>query len=100
MRSKIVFLVVFMLSFVIVHDTVLTVIDQNKKIDTVASVDSGMALEQSTDIHQIHNLCHFVALVCREISPASVPCKHQTVAYYVPEHILPYNKSLIKPPIA
>ena len=99
MRSKIVFLVVFMLSFIVVHDTVLTMIDQNKKIGVASSLKSCTVSEQSTDIHQIHNLFHFVALVSTELPSMDIHAKKQTIEYYIPEYILPYKKSIIKPPI-
>jgi len=100
MRSKIVFLVVFMLSFVIVHDTVLTMIDQNKKIGVTSSLESYTVSEKSPNIHQIHNMFHFVALVCTELPSVDVHAKKKTIAYYIPQYTSPCKESIIKPPIA
>ncbi len=99
MRSKLVFLVVFMLSFVIVHDTVLTMIDHNNKAGVISSLESYTVSEASTDIHQLHNMFHFVALVYTEFPSMDIHTKKQTIEYYIPEYILPYKKSIIKPPI-
>lgn len=100
MRSNIVFLIVFMLSFVTVHDMVFAVIDQNKKINVTSSKQISLVSKQSIDIHQIHHLCHYVAVVSTEIPLISVDYQSQTIVYHTIEHLLPHKKSLIKPPIA
>lgn len=101
MRFNIVFFVVFMLSFVTVHDIVFAAIDQNKKIDVVvSSKQNSLVSKQSMDIHQIHQLCHYIAVVSTETPLISVDYQNQTIVYHTIEYFLPHKKSLIKPPIA
>jgi len=100
MRAKIVFLVVFMLSFVIVHDTVLTLIDQNQKVVASISSDCDTVSKTSMNTHQMHSMFHFVALVTTVSASMDMVLNRQSIAYYTPEYILPYKKSIIKPPIA
>jgi len=98
MRAKIVFLVVFMLSFVIVHDTVLALIDQNQKVVASISSDCDTVSKTSMNTHQMHSMFHFYGYGFK--SSMDMVLNRQSIAYYTQEYILPYKKSIIKPPIA
>ena len=89
-----------MLSFVTVHDTVFAAIDQNKKINVISSKQNSLVSKQSMDIHQIHHLCHYIAVVSTETPLISVDYHNQTIVYDTIEYFLPHKKSLTKPPIA
>ena len=100
MRSKIVFLVIFMFSFIIVHDTVFAMIDQHNKITANSSLDSQLTSEKNTQIHQIHGLFHFVALIHTEITPVHTHDKKKTISYYKIWQTLSCKETITKPPIA
>ena len=89
-----------MFSFIIVHDTVFAMIDQNNKITANSSLDSQLASEKSTQIHQIHGLFHFVALIYTEMAPMDAYNKKKTISYYKIWQTLSCKETIIKPPIA
>ena len=101
MRSKVIFFVIVMLSFVIVHDTVLALVDQHKET-TVATVsaDRSSHSDKSAKIENIHSMFHFVALICNDTLPIDIYDNKTVISYAIPQQTLSRKKTIIKPPIA
>ena len=97
MRSKVVFLLLFMLSFTVMHDTVINLLDNDKNI-LVSHYAS--AENQSDDVLDVHDMFHFMALVT---SLTPVPDRlesEQTLSAYLFQYTLTYLENSTKPPIA
>ena len=100
MRSKIVFFVILMLSFVIVHDTALALVDQHKKATIVAVSADQLSHDKSANMHDIHSMFHFSALICSDTLPIDIHNNKMVISYTLPKQTLSCKKTIIKPPIA
>ena len=101
MRSKVIFFVIMMLSFVIVHDTVLALVDRHKKI-TMATVSANLSShsDKSAKIQDMHSMFHFVALISSDTLPIDIYDNKTVISYAIPQQTLSRKKTIIKPPIA
>ena len=99
-RSKVVFLLLFMLSFTVMHDTVITLLDndENVLVSHYVSVD-----KQASDVayvHDLHGMFHFMAVVTPLMPVLEMLKSEQTLCVYSLQYILPHLESSTKPPIA
>jgi hypothetical protein len=62
MQTKMVFVLLFMLSFTILHDSFITMMDKNEHT-SISHYISDDAHSQECDIDEIHCMFHFVALI-------------------------------------
>ncbi len=100
MRSKIIFVVLFMLTFTIMHDTVINIM---QKSDTtyISHYVSAEILEQTSgDIHEVHSMFHFVGLIMPYKSTLVQLQKDKTLSHDLLRYTLPYKETSYKPPIA
>lgn len=103
MQSKIIILLVCMLSFAIVHDTVLAMMDQKEKSVVTLSTSKNLQIKshESVDVyHNIHEMFHFVALVSSEPMLEEIHIETKPIAYRRPCLPHPYRQYIIKPPIS
>ena len=99
MRSKVVFLLLFMLSFTVMHDTVINILDndENVLVSHYASVEKQAA--NVADVHDLHGMFHFMALVT-SLAPVLEALKSEhTLSIYLLQYTLPHLESSTKPPI-
>ena len=99
MQSKIIFLLLFMLSFTVMHDTVITLIDSDD--DVLSSYYSS--IEKQTcdvaDVHELHGMFHFMALITPLSPDLDVLKTKQTHSAYLLQYTLPHVEKSTKPPI-
>lgn len=100
MRSKIIFVVILMLSFVIVHDTVINILETNDNVSVTNYVSNDAGAQECTDINEIHSMFHFVGLVSSVGSNALSFKKEKTHSYYLLQYTPPHKENTNKPPIA
>jgi len=104
LRSRIAVVLIFLFSFVIAHDTVISVIADEQPpqecIHAAVSHDSLHRQYQQTDLGQLHAMFHFVALtpVCSNFF--SSLGERKTLPLYEFRHTLYYIETSYKPPIA
>jgi len=101
MRSKIIFLLLFMFSFVIAHDTVIEVLDKEKHPLTlsVSSKASSVTQTASPDVNSLHAMFHFVALVSPNVVHMVISIKTKRVFYSLEKPSLLLEETSYKPPI-
>jgi hypothetical protein len=88
-----------MLSFTVMHDTVINMLDSNEKLPISEYVKNSTQSHDVADVHDIHSMFHFIALtptVNMFLSPLE---KGNTFSSYSLQYTLPYLQNNNKPPI-
>lgn len=101
MRSKITFFLVFILSFVVFHDSFLALLDKKEQVYVITQVEHPSSLsQQDTNIHEIHNMFHILAILTLN-SMVILPFNaSQSIISPNVQKAFSYHKTIIKPPIA
>ena len=100
MKSKIIFTLLFMLSFNTFHDYIITLIDKSDHTSFVQGVEKTFPVSDTVDAEKIHSMFHFIAIM--------IPChndkihfaKKDTIVHSLQEYTSPFKRSSYKPPIA
>ena len=100
MQSKIIFLVLFMLSFTVMHDTVIHMLDDNKSLPVSEYVKNTKQISDVSDVQDMHDIFHFIALISRMHISLETLKTGNTFSGYVFQYALPSLKNSTKPPIA
>ena len=104
MRSLIATLLLFLFSFVIAHDTVITIVESEKQpqkqyqlatSDTFSTVEQGKGL----NIAQLHMMFHFVALTPVCVTFTLAPNRTEPPAIYHLRYTSGNKETSYKPPI-
>ncbi len=98
MRSKIIFFLLFMLSFVILHDSLLEKKGQTSLI-TQAEYPSSLS-QKDTKIQEIHKMFHIVVILAQNSMPSSTFKDSKSIKSPDLKKKFYYYKTIIKPPIA
>ncbi len=100
MRSKIIFVVLFMLTFTVMHDTVINIVQINDNISISHYASSDLSSQGCTDIHEVHSIFHFVGLIMPYKSTLIQLQKEKTLSYNLLRYSLLHKETSYKPPIA
>ena len=100
MRSKIIFVVLFMLTFTIMHDTVINIIQKSDHSNLSHYVNTDIVSQECADIHEVHSMFHFIGLVMPYKSTFVQLQKEKTLSHDLLQYTLPYKETSYKPPIA
>jgi len=99
MQSKIIFFIIFMLSFSVFHDAVLPLLDKNGHNHIVHTVGDKLSSSDCNNFNDVHNMLHFVAIVDdynnKQIEFARKKFIQHRLIHYSP----PPAKTAYKPPI-
>jgi hypothetical protein len=88
-----------MLSFTVMHDTVIHVLDSNDKLPISEYVENTKHVQDVTDIHDMHDIFHFIALI-PTIDIFLVPLeKSNRLSNYLLQYTLTCLQHNNKPPI-
>jgi len=101
MRSKITFFLVFILSFVVFHDSFLALLDKKEQVYVITQAEHPSSLSQrDTNIHEIHNMFHIVAILT--LNSMAIPPFKESKNIFSPDlqKTSYYYQTIIKPPIA
>ncbi len=100
LRNKIVFLLIFVFSFIIVHDTVLDVIQSDHDSFVAQSSDTNVDNNMYHPLPHLHSMFHFVALIEDTVS-FIVPLRAEVkiTSLFLPI-LYTDNAQLVRPPIA
>jgi len=99
MQSKIIFLVLFMLSFTVMHDTVINILDNNENVPVTQYANADSQTQDIADIHDMHGMFHFIALIT-PLTPPQVALQSMNIlSVYLLQYTLPHYQSSNKPPI-
>ena len=101
MQSKITFFLVFILSFVVFHDSFLALLDKKEQYYVITQAEHPASLSQEdTTIHEIHNMFHIVAILTLD-TIVTLPYKEsKNILSPDLKRTFHYHQTIIKPPIA
>lgn len=100
MQAKIIFYVLFMLSFTVAHDTFINIIHSNDHASISHSQTQEVSYQECEDMDEIHGMFHFVGLfMSYKNSFIQLPTK-PTLSYDSFQYSPPFKESSYKPPKA
>jgi hypothetical protein len=104
MKSKIIFTLLFMLSFNTFHDYLITLMDKSDHTSIVLCLDQVSAVSDTdttaADYEKIHSMFHFMAIMIPHDNNQIHYSKKETIAHSLQEYTPPFKKSSYKPPTA
>ncbi len=100
MRSKIIFVVLFMLTFTIMHDSVINIIQKSDHSSLMHYVNIDVVSQECADIHETHSMFHFVGLIMPYKSTFVQLQKEKTLSHNLLQYTLLQKETSYKPPIA
>ena len=100
MQSKIIFVVLFMLSFSTFHDTFISVIDKSEHKEIVHYMSDEAPTSECAEFNELHNMFHFMAIVTTHKDMLIHLAKKETIPHILQHYAAPLEKTSYKPPIA
>lgn len=98
MRSKIIFIVLFMLSLNVFHDSFISLIDKSVHANILHYADDQSSSLECDEFTKIHNMFHFMAIVNLSKNAQVQFAKRETIPHIVVQYTPPYKKTSYKPP--
>ncbi len=99
MQSKIIFVLLFMLSFTVMHDTVINILDNDENVLVSHYANVEKQTGDVADVHELHGMFHFMALITPLSPELDVLKTKQTPSAYLLQYTLPHLERSTKPPI-
>ena len=100
MRTKIIFIVLFMLSFSVAHDTVINIIQPHEHTSISHHADQNIQSQECDSIDEVHAMFHFEALVSSYSNDFIQPPTKKTLSYNSSTYTFKYKETSDKPPKA
>ncbi|HEY9189248.1 MAG TPA: hypothetical protein VIM88_00090 [Sulfurovum sp.] len=100
MRSKVVFVVLFMLSFTVLHDSFIALVEKNVHANTVHCSGDVAPSSDCKEFDTMHGMLHFVAIVTSFRSMQIEFAKKEYIPHFLTRYTPPPVKTSNKPPIA
>ena len=99
MQSKIIFVVLFLLTFTIMHDSVINIIQKNDNTSISHHMSTNVLSAECSEIHEVHSMFHFVGLAIPYKNHIILLQKEQALSSKLLQYTLPYKETSYKPPI-
>ncbi|MEN8304028.1 MAG: hypothetical protein ABFQ64_08145 [Campylobacterota bacterium] len=99
MQIKIIFFVLFMLSFTVMHDTMMNIVQPNEKSSISNYVKANVTSQESNDIQEVHSMFHFVGYIIPYKNSFALLQKEKILSYALLQHTPPHKETSYKPPI-
>jgi len=99
MRSKIIYVVIFMLSFSAFHDSLISLIDTSEHKDIVHYVYDDAPSAECNEFNEIHNMFHFMAIVSSSKNIQIQFAKNEAIPHLLIQYTSPLTRTSYKPPI-
>jgi len=102
MRSKLMIVLLFILSFNILHDSVITLVDQPHKTTQTVIHEKGDLDDtvQYFALNDIHDMFHFIAIISGIGDKINQDQITEAFIHYLTPYTSPYFETSLKPPIA
>lgn len=100
MRSKIIFVVLFMLSFTVFHDSFMPLLEKNKHTNSVHYMSNTTPTHECADINEIHSMLHFMAIITLYKNTQMQFAKREMIPHLLTRYSPPLKKTSYKPPTA
>ncbi|CAA6802160.1 MAG: Unknown protein [uncultured Sulfurovum sp.] len=100
MQSKITFVLLFVLSFSVFHDSFISLMDDELSSSSTHYMSDNVESSEPTELHELHNIFHFMAIVSFVGAVEVRFAKKETIAHVNIAYTPPIKKTSYKPPIA
>lgn len=98
-QSSIIYIVLFMLSFNISHDSFISIIEKghdNKNLHYICDIEDR---EDCLEFNNIHSLLHFIAIIDTDKNSLAEQNSQENNTLILVQYTPPPQKTSIKPPI-
>ncbi len=99
MRSKTVLILLLILSFNILHDSFIAIVEQNGHTGITHYVDGENLSPECDELNEIHNMFHFMAIITTHYEKVMIPLKKERLTHYLLQYSPPHTQTSYKPPI-
>ena len=99
MQSKIVFVVLFMLSFSVFHDSFISLIEKHEHTDIVHYMSDEVPSSESAEFNEMHSMFHFMAIMTTYKNTQVLLAKIESIPHLLIQYTSPFEKTSYKPPI-
>lgn len=100
MQSKLVFVMLFMLSFSVFHDSFISLIEKEEHTSIVHYMNDQAPSSECADFNEIHNMFHFMAIMTMYQNAQLDLETKQNIAHRFINYTPPLEETSHKPPIA
>lgn len=100
MRSKIIYVVLFMLTFTVMHDSVIDLIQKNEHTSIAQYANTHAASQEGSELQEVHGMFHFVGLIMPYQNTFVQLQKEETLSPNLLQYTPPHLETSHKPPIA
>lgn len=100
MQSKIIFVVLFMLTFTVMHDSIINIVQKNEPTSISHYVDSNVQSQESSNIDELHSMFHLVGLIMPYKNTFIQLPTEETLSHNLLQYTPPYKETSYKPPRA
>ena len=100
MQSKIIFTLLFMLSFSVFHDSVISLLDKNEHTEIVHYMSDEAPSSECAEFNEMHSMFHFMAIVTPYKESQVQLAKRETIPHLLAQYTPPLKKTSYKPPTA
>ncbi len=100
MKSKIIFVVLFMLAFTVMHDSVINIVQKNEHTSVSHYADTNAVSQECSELQEVHSMFHFVGLIMPYKNAFVLLQKEETLSHNLLQYTLPHRETSYKPPIA
>lgn len=99
MRTKLVFVMLFMLSFNIFHDSFISLLEKEEHTNIVHYMNDDAPSSECAEFNEIHSMFHFMAIVTPSKNTLIQFAKRETIPHLSIKYSPPFEKTSYKPPI-
>ena len=99
MRSKTVLILLLILSFNVLHDSFIVIVEQNGHTGITHYVDNEKLSPECDELNEIHNMFHFMAIIATHNEKVMIPSKKERLTHYLLQYSPPHTQTSYKPPI-
>lgn len=100
MQSKIIFVLLFMLTFTVMHDSIINIVQKNEHSSISHYVDENVQSQECNNIDEIHGMFHLVGLIVPYKNTFIQLPTEETLSHNLLQYTLPYKETSDKPPRA
>ena len=100
MQSKIIFTILFMLSFSVFHDSFITLLEKSEHTEIVHYMSDEAPSSECAEFNEMHSMFHFMAIVTPYKESQIQLAKRETIPHLLAQYTPPLKKTSYKPPTA
>lgn len=99
MQSKVIFVMLFMLSFTVFHDSFISLIEKHEHTNIVQYISDDVPSSECAEFNEIHSMFHFMAIMTTYKNTHVLLAKIESIPHLLIQYTSPFEKTSYKPPI-